>query len=67
MSDPITPLCQVFRAGPLVSLLVDSSLAKLDTVGQQPIKLDGILFLGREHEAGEAYTVCLDWFVNNLA
>ena len=63
------PLCQVSRAGPLVSLLVDSSLAKLDTVGQQPLKLDGILFLGREQQAGiqpeRAYT--LSCFVKILA
>ena len=38
---------QVMREGGSLSLVVDSSLASLNSLGSKPLRLDGILFLGK--------------------
>ena len=39
-------LLQVMREGGSLSLIVDSSLASVHSLGSKPLRLDGILFLG---------------------
>ena len=44
---------KVLREGGSLSLVVDSSLASLNSLGSKPLRLDGILFLGEHPHGGD--------------
>ena len=43
----------MLREGGSLSLVVDSSLASLNSLGSKPLRLDGILFLGEHPHGGD--------------